>query len=205
MTIPPLPQLKTFFSHSYAPDTGRTITWACSPEPLSCGLPAPIRDISSNTLAQLHAASSLETIQIPGRVENEWFGKNDAYWGSRRCYEKDGRASLIRTYTFGEEVFTHCRSYTAHHSVIDGGFIHQNEAMWEEHTDYAGIYVSADVLSAVYAAAGLYAAWTKPGRGLNLPTQAWDILRMWEVMSKQDIPKLEEKVVPANSFEGREG
>ena len=202
-----MPQIKTFYSHTHAAGVGRTIAYPCFSEPFSCGLPAPIRNFSPTILAQLHAASSLETIQYPEEVENEWCGEDDAYWGSRACSEKRGRVTLIRTYTFSNEVFTHCRSYAAHHSSINGGFTHRIEDMWEEHTDYAGLHVPADILSSVCTAAGLNVAWLKPGRGLTMPTEAWKVLRMWKVINKQDLPNSEEEVpeemlVPAKSIEG---
>lgn len=186
------------FLYSYAQmNESRSITWAWDGE--SRGLPPPIRPISSATLINLLAAPKLLLIQMPGSPDKErglpCSPEDWNYWGSRPCFASHDRAVLIRTYEYKpsatdrvdqdgydcrRQVFTHCRSYSAHHSHIDEGIIHRSDDVWEEHVDYQGFCPPGNVLAEVYSMLGEHAGWKVPGRGLTLPEEAWNVLRRWE-------------------------
>jgi hypothetical protein len=182
VTIPPLPSVKVLYSYAQFTEA-RSVTWAWNGE--SRGQPSPIRPICETTLKALFTAASLLLIQLPGQhdkerpvptSEQEW-----NYWGSKSCFKAHDRGVLIRTYIHPttKEVFTHCRSYAAHHSHIDEGIIHRSEDVWEEHVDYQGLVAPAGVLGMVYKKMGKEAGWRVPGRGLEMNEEAWNVLRKW--------------------------
>ena len=50
---------------------------------------------------------------------------------------------------------------------------------WKELTDYRGHMVPLAVLKKVYQKAGMQWDWSTPGRGMELPDAAWEVLRQW--------------------------
>lgn len=171
--------------YSYTPTTDetRSINWSWNGE--MRGLPSPVRQISKQALDRLRNAPQLLCIQPPGSVdreqplpqeEDDW-----CYWGSERCFSGHGRATLIRTYHHSSgEIFTHCRTYSAHHSHIDEGIIYRSDDVWEEFADYEGGRVSAGTLARVYKIMGETVGWRVPKRGLAMPGGAWEVLRSKE-------------------------
>lgn len=159
-------------------------------------LPAPIYPILPSTIQQLRQIPRLEMIQFTGFPEKEHnpIALDDwNYWGSQQAFENNERAILIRTYhhykplTGQEEVFTHCRAYTAHRTNEEDGLIYRTKHVWDQYTDYEGVCVPANVLVRVYDAmqggggdggrGGV--VWTVPGRGLRLGEAAWEVLNAW--------------------------
>ncbi|ORX38350.1 hypothetical protein BD324DRAFT_620507 [Kockovaella imperatae] len=195
-TIPPIPSMQLFHSHARVSDQDQCLVWTWHEG--TCALPAPLRPISPELLQAIGNASDLLMIELSGTSDDEWaFPTSETEWEDSLPTSKAHplqRAVFIRTYTRNsdqtaeaemnaeqpEEVFTHCRSYYAEHCLIENDQLLRAQCMWEEHLDYCGSAVPGDILARVYDLLGENAGWTRPGRGLELPEEAWDLLKDWK-------------------------
>ncbi|RSH82260.1 hypothetical protein EHS25_005970 [Saitozyma podzolica] len=187
-----LPNLRHLFLYPSL-QSEQYIPWCWGGEWLS--LPEPIKSIPSHILSQIHQSPHLEVIQFPELRWKEQTKADPEYWGSNRPYRLHDRFILVRTYIHPADgrVFTHCRSYSAQFRKVLGHRVFGAENVWEEHTDYDGELVPANVLSAVYHQAGNTTVWTEPGRNVQLIAPAWEVLRRWKALPRP-VPLGEEAV-----------
>jgi hypothetical protein len=174
-----LPNLRQLFIYPSL-QSEQFVPWCWGGEWLS--LPEPIKSIPSHILRQIHQLPNLEVIQFPELRWKEQTHPDPEYWGSNRPYQLHDRFILVRTYCHPADgkVFTHCRSYSAQFRKLQGHRVFGAENVWEEHSDYDGELVPANILSAVYDLGGESAVWTVPGRNLELSAPAWEVLRRWK-------------------------
>lgn len=100
--------------------------------------------------------------------------------------------AVFWSYTNGKDDLYHCRrlrllidlpcggatdAETPHYEVCPESTCTYHE--WEEETSYNGWPVPPKLLRSLYALVDDTARWTKPGRGLKLPAEAWEMLDEW--------------------------
>ncbi|WVW85413.1 hypothetical protein I302_107451 [Kwoniella bestiolae CBS 10118] len=145
------------------------------------GLPAPMRTIPPSFLDDIHQSKNLKVVLFPtDPYEANYPGEE--FVPTEEILKKTGRAILIRTYTTtdqhgNQDMFTHCRSYSAHHTHVTDSYAHHAQEVWEEYTDFNGKYVDPSILGKVYSTLGAEGMWIEGGRDLRMPSEAWEVLR----------------------------
>ncbi|WWC90566.1 uncharacterized protein L201_005502 [Kwoniella dendrophila CBS 6074] len=186
--IPPCDTMSILYLHGNSTLPPITTSFAWDEEVHS--LPAPVRSINPTILADIEKASKLQLILFPAQVEDEYF-IHEEYLTPEESLKKVGRGITLRTYTSTDDqhTFTHCTSYTAHHTHVSDSQAYPSEDIQEEYTDYDGCYVDANTLGNMYQAVYKPTNWTEGGRGLDLPEQAWRILKVAKdkVVGRQEL------------------
>lgn len=127
--------------------------------------PIPAALIPSSIIGMLDLAPRLTEIAAP--TSTQLFG------------QPQDRV-LIRTFSRPGESLTHIRVLSSH-VYHDGRWVKEShngegsrkDQIWQDWTDYRGRIVSLDVLERVYR---VLRGIPKPGRGISMPEEAWDIL-----------------------------
>ncbi|WVQ68452.1 uncharacterized protein L199_006660 [Kwoniella botswanensis] len=179
-TIPESDTMTTLYLYGYSTPAEGTTSFAWDEE--NQGLPALIRPIPSSILARVRQSKNLRLILFPTDHFDELNHVGGEYRSDQETLKTIGRGVLIRTYTttdpYGKvDTFTHCRSYSAHHTHVSNAQVHHAENVWEEYTDFNGKHINASVLGEVYRVSGEAEMWKEGGRDLQLPEQAWNVLR----------------------------
>ncbi|WWD02191.1 hypothetical protein V865_000229 [Kwoniella europaea PYCC6329] len=179
-TIPECDTMTTLYLYGYPTLAQGTTSFAWDEE--YQGLPPLIRPIPSSILARIRQSKNLRLILFATDHVDELNYVGREYRSDQETFKTIGRGVLIRTYTttdrYGKvNTFTHCRSYSAHHTHVSNAQVYHAENVWEEYTDLNGEHVSASVLGEVYRVSGEEEMWIEGGRDLQLPEQAWDVLR----------------------------
>ncbi|WWC93391.1 hypothetical protein V866_000225 [Kwoniella sp. B9012] len=179
-TIPGSDTMTTLYLYGYSTLAQGTTSFAWDEE--YQGLPAPIRPIPLSILARIRLSKSLRLILFPTDHVDELNHVGGEYRSDQEILKTIGRGVLIRTYTttdpYGKvDTFTHCNSYSAHHTHVSNAQVYHAENVWEEYTDFNGKNINASVLGEVHRVSGEVEMWKEGGRDLQLPEQAWNVLR----------------------------
>ncbi|EIW68350.1 hypothetical protein TREMEDRAFT_63520 [Tremella mesenterica DSM 1558] len=211
--IPPLPNLKRLFKRVRPTETPFVLTQEDPLHPLQNHLKSNGQMISDALFQQIVHAPQLEMIQfVPTNdgekidylhetvEEAERHGMEDehplwGYWGSDEAIEKNDRVILIRSYTDStERELVHCRGYQASvKHMLDRlclfGGISICRAFWTDFTSYKSHQVPYTLLRRVYSYSGMKTEWFRPGRGMKLSDESWNLLDKWEEAGFEWPPK----------------
>ncbi|WVQ68453.1 uncharacterized protein L199_006661 [Kwoniella botswanensis] len=85
----------------------------------------------------------------------------------------------------GDELF-HYRSKSQHPSnrSVNRPRWMGNSAGWEEHAYYNGMSIPIRLLAGIYGVAGMTSTGSEPGRGLDMKSEGWDLLKVWEMQQE---------------------
>ncbi|WWD02190.1 hypothetical protein V865_000228 [Kwoniella europaea PYCC6329] len=97
--------------------------------------------------------------------------------------DEEFQGLIIYSYTNnkGDDLF-HCRSKSQHPSnrSVNRPRWMGNSAGWEEHAYYNGASIPIRLLAGIYGVAGMTSTGIEPGRGLDMKSEGWDLLKTWE-------------------------
>ncbi|WWC63893.1 uncharacterized protein I303_106498 [Kwoniella dejecticola CBS 10117] len=182
--VPPFPSMRTILVPCRTPKWSRHLTapdWAKAPPPRN--------SISPHVITHLRQAQSLLAVQFSCLSTLSVEEVLDCSgWSEKRV-----NGVLIRCYTnqaTGEE-FYHFRRLellSVQPKIYDQSYQDDYEAMkqevesrWVDHTSFKNATVPPPILNKVYKLLGQRIEWTTPGRALEMPESAWDVLRTWRV------------------------
>ncbi|WWC72967.1 uncharacterized protein I206_106931 [Kwoniella pini CBS 10737] len=182
--VPPFASLKVILvpcrttkwsRHLAAPD------WAKAPPPRN--------SISPHVINHLRQAPNLLAIQF-SCLSNLSIEEalDSSKWNDKRV-----NGVLIRCYTnqaTGEEFyhFKRLELLTVQPKIYDHQYAEKYETMrkageirWVDHTSFRNATVPPPILNKVYKLLGQSIEWQEPGRNMELPESAWQVLRLWRV------------------------
>ncbi|WRT69215.1 uncharacterized protein IL334_006199 [Kwoniella shivajii] len=186
--IPPFPSLQAivipcrttkWYRHLAPPD------WAKAPPPRN--------SISPHVITHLRSAPNVVAVQFSCLSSLS----SEEVLSSPTWCDKRVNGVLLRSYlnNISGEEFYHLRrlelltvqpkiydyTYSEKYKELKGCKGDEIDHRWVDHTWYKSVPVPPPILKKVYKLLGAKSQWTNPGRGLELPESAWEVLRKWRV------------------------